>query len=60
MDGLVLVDAVVTTTDKDYADLLARLNAMPAQQPEKRSLTREQARAWEFEDLLKENGEATW
>lgn len=50
----------MATTDKDYADLLARLNAVPAQQPEKRSLTREQARTWEFEDLLETNGEATW
>lgn len=48
------------TSDKDYADLLARLAAVPAQQPEKRSLTREQARAWEFEDLMDANGEATW
>ena len=50
----------MTTTDREYADLLARLSAMPAQQPEKRSLTREQGRAWEFEDLLEANGEATW
>lgn len=48
------------TSDKDYADLLARLAAVPVQQPEKRSLTREQERAWEFEDLIRENGEATW
>lgn len=48
------------TTDKDYADLLARLAAVPATQPERRSLTQEQARAWEFEDLMNVNGEATW
>lgn len=48
------------TTDKDYADLLVRLNAIPAEQPEKRSLTREQERTWEFEDLMEANGEATW
>ena len=49
-----------TTSDKDYADLLARLQAIPAARPEKPSLTREQARAWEFEDLMDANGEATW
>ena len=48
------------TSDKDYADLLARLAAVPVQQPETHSLTREQARAWEFEDLLDANGEAAW
>lgn len=48
------------TSDKDYADLLARLASVPAQQPEKPSLTREQERAWEFEDLMDANGEATW
>ena len=50
----------MNTTDREYADLLARLAAVPVQQPEKRSLTREQGRAWEFEDLLEANGEATW
>lgn len=50
----------MTTTDREYADLLACLAAVPAQQPEKRSLTREQERAWEFEDLIRENGESTW
>lgn len=48
------------TSDKDYADLLARLAAVPAQEPEKRSLTHEQARVWAFEDLLCVNGEAAW
>ena len=48
------------TTDKDYADLLARISAVPVQQPETRSLTREQERTWKFEDLIEINGEATW
>ena len=50
----------MTTSDKDYADLLARLRAVPVTEPERRSLTHEQARTWEFEDLLAINGEATW
>lgn len=52
--------ASVKTTDKDYADLLARLNAIPAQQPQRREQTRQQERAHLVEDLLSECGEATW
>jgi hypothetical protein len=48
------------TTDGQYADLLARLNAMPAQQPARREQTRTQERRWLLDDLLAENGEATW
>ena len=48
------------TTDKDYADLLVRLNAIPAQQPARRTYTKPQERAHLVEDLIKENGEATW
>ena len=48
------------TTDKDYADLLARLNVIPAQQPQRREQTRQQERAHLVEDLLTERGEATW
>ena len=48
------------TTDKDYADLLARLNAIPAPQPERRTYTQAQERAQLFEDLLEANGEAPW
>ena len=48
------------TTDKDYADLLARLAAIPAQQPERRTYTQAQERQCLVEDLLKGNGEATW
>ena len=48
------------TSDKDYADLLARLAAVPVQQPKRRSLSRSEERAWEFEDLMDANGEATW
>ncbi len=48
------------TTDKDYADLLVRLNAIPAQQPVKREVRQQQQREWLIEDLLAVNGEAPW
>lgn len=48
------------TTDKDYADLLARLAAIPAQAPCKREMTRQQEREWLAEDLMAECGEAVW
>ena len=48
------------TAYKDYADLLARLNAIPAQQPARRTYTQAQERQHLIEDLVKENGEATW
>lgn len=48
------------TTDKDYADLLARLAAIPAQQPQRRETTLAQERAHLVEDLLAECGEAAW
>ena len=48
------------TTDREYADLLARLNAIPAQAPQRREQTRQQERAHLAEDLLTECGEATW
>jgi hypothetical protein len=48
------------TTDKDYADLLVRLAAVPAQQPERRSYTQAQERAHLVEDLTAVNGEAPW
>jgi hypothetical protein len=48
------------TTDRDYADLLARLAAVPAQQPERRTYTKPQERAHLVEDLININGEATW
>ena len=50
----------MTTTDREYADLLARLNAIPAQQPTRRTFTQDQERQHLIEDLIKENGEATW
>ncbi len=50
----------MTTTDREYADLLARLRAIPAQQPERRTYTQAQERAHLVEDLTKENGEAPW
>ena len=48
------------TTDKDYADLLARLAAIPAQQPQRREVTHQQEREWLVEDLIAECGEAVW
>ena len=48
------------TTDQDYADLLARLAAIPAQRPERRTYTQAQELAHLVEDLLAECGEATW
>ncbi len=48
------------TTDKDYADLLARLRAIPAPAPERRTYTREQEQAHLFADLLNEQGESPW
>lgn len=51
---------MTSTTDRKYVDLLARLNAIPAQQPTRRTYTQAQERAHLVEDLIKENGEATW
>ena len=48
------------TTDNEYADLLARLNAIPAQASRRREQTRRQEREWLVEDLIAECGEATW
>ena len=50
----------VKTTDKDYADTLARLYAIPATQPQRRETTLAQERARLVEDLIAINGEATW
>lgn len=49
-----------TTTDLEYSALLAHLNSMSVQMPVKRTYTRKQEQANLSEDLLKENGEATW
>ena len=48
------------TTDKDYADTLARLYAIQATQPRRREVTLAQERARLVEDLLAMDGEATW
>jgi len=48
------------TTDKDYADTLARLLAIPATQSNRRETTVAQERARLFDDLLAMDGEATW
>lgn len=50
----------MSTSDREYADLLVRLNAVPAQQPARRSQTTAQAREHLVEDLLAANGEAPW
>ena len=55
----------MSTTDREYADLLARLNAIPTLArlgalpklaPGRRTYTQAQER----QHLIKENGEATW
>ena len=48
------------TTDREYADLLARLAAIPAKVPERKTYTQAQERLRLAEDLLAECGEATW
>lgn len=48
------------TTDKDYADTLARLLAIQATKPQLRETTLAQERARLFEDPLAMDGEATW
>lgn len=48
------------TNDKDYADTLARLYAIPATRPQRREVTQAQERARLVEDLIAINGEATW
>lgn len=48
------------TTDKDYADTLARLHAIPATQPQRLETTLARERARLLEDLLAMDGEATW
>ena len=48
------------TTDKDYADTLARLYAIPSTQPQRRETTLAQERARLVEELMAINGEATW
>lgn len=47
-----------STSDAEYTNLLARLNAMPGKT--QRSLTRAQERGHLIEDMLAQNGEATW
>lgn len=48
------------TTDKDYADTLARLYAIPVTQPQRKETTQAQDRARLVDDLMAINGEATW
>ena len=50
----------VKTTDKEYADTLARLHAIPATQPQRSEVTQAKKRARLVEDLMAINGEATW
>ena len=51
---------MASTTDTEYADLLARLNAIQALQPERRTYTRAQEQAHLVEDLIEKFGEAPW
>lgn len=51
---------MMRTTDTQYADLLVRLSAMPAQQPARREQTRQQECVQLVEDLIEANGEAAW
>lgn len=48
------------TTDTQYADLLARLHAIPAITQPKREQARQQALEHLVEDLIEANGEAPW
>lgn len=48
------------TTDKDYADTLARLYAIPSTQPQRREVMQAKERVHLVEDLIAINGEATW
>ena len=48
------------TTDKYYADTLARLYAIPATRPQRREVTQAKERANLVDDLIAINGEATW
>ncbi len=50
------------TTDNQYSSLLDRLNRIPVIIPElaKREYSVKQAKQMLYEDLIAENGEATW
>ena len=50
------------TTDNQYSSLLDRLNRIPVIIPElaKREYSVKQAKQMLYEDLIVENGEATW
>ena len=50
------------TSDKEYLNLLDRLNRIPVIIPElaKREYSVKQAKQMWYEDLIAENGEATW
>lgn len=48
------------TTNKYYAETLARLYAIPATQPQRRETTQAQERTRLVDDLITINGEATW
>ena len=56
--GCTYPEGECATSDAEYTDLLARLNAMPGKT--QRSLTRAQERGHLIEDMLAQNGEATW
>ena len=50
------------TSDKEYLNLLDSLNRIPVITPElaKREYSVKQAKQMLYEDLIAENGEATW
>lgn len=59
----------MSTSDREYADLLVRLNAIPTLarlgalprlSPGRRTYTADQERQHLVEDLLEANGEAPW
>ena len=58
----VLYKHMQQTTDNQYSSLLDRLNRIPIIIPElaKREYSVKQAKQMLYEDLITENGEATW
>ncbi len=51
---------MTSTTDNQYADLLARLGTYPVKSPARREQTTSQAREHLVEDLIEANGGAPW
>lgn len=51
---------MTSTTDAQYADLLAHLSTYPVKSPAKREQTASQELEHLVEDLIEANGEAPW